>query len=78
VGRAEGAKLEDSIPDEIVGRMKRGPRDAGNSIYADRKAGRPMEYDARNGVIVRLGKKHGIGAPMNQVMVTLLEAAQPD
>jgi 2-dehydropantoate 2-reductase len=34
-----------------------------------------MEYDARNGVIVRLGKKHGIDAPMNQVMVTLLEAA---
>jgi 2-dehydropantoate 2-reductase len=75
VGRAEGAKLEDSIPDEIVERMKRGPRDSGNSIYADRKAGRPMEYDARNGVIVRLGKKHGIAAPTNQMMVTLLEAA---
>jgi len=76
VGRAEGAKLEDSIPDEIVERMKRGPRDAGNSIYADRRAGRPMEIDARNGVIVKLGQKHGIAAPMNQLMVTLLEAAQ--
>jgi len=75
VGRAEGAKLEDSMPDEIVERMKRGSREAGNSIYADRKAGRPMEYDARNGVIVRLGNRHGIGAPMNQLMVTLLEAA---
>lgn len=78
VGRAEGAKLEDSIPDEIVERMKRGSRDAGNSIYADRKAGRPMEYDARNGVIVRLGKKHGISTPMNALMVTLLEAVQDD
>jgi 2-dehydropantoate 2-reductase len=76
VGRAEGAKLEDSIPAEIVDRMRQGPRDAGNSIYADRVAGRPMEYDARNGVIVRLGRKHGIAAPMNQLMVTLLEAAQ--
>jgi 2-dehydropantoate 2-reductase len=76
VGRAEGAKLEDSIPDDIVERARRGPRDAGNSMFADRRAGRPMEYDARNGVIVRLGSKHGIAAPMNALMVMLLEAAQ--
>ena len=76
VGRAEGAVLEDSIPDEIVERTRRAPRDSGNSMYADRVAGRPMEYDARNGVIVRLGSKHGIPAPMNALMVALLEAAQ--
>ena len=35
-----------------------------------------MEIDARNGVIVRLGGKHGIAAPMNALMVALLEAAQ--
>jgi 2-dehydropantoate 2-reductase len=76
VGRAQGAKLEDYIPDEIVERTRKAPRDSGNSMYADRLAGRPMEYDARNGVIVRLGRKHGIPAPMNALMVTLLEAAQ--
>jgi 2-dehydropantoate 2-reductase len=76
VGRAEGAQLEDSIPDEIVERAKRGSRTSGNSMYADRLAGRPMEYDARNGVIVRLGRKHGIQAPMNALVVALLEAAQ--
>ena len=76
VGRAEGAKLEDSLPEDIVARMTRGSRDSGNSMYADRVAGRPMEYDARNGVIVRLGRRHGIAAPMNELMVTLLEAAQ--
>jgi len=76
VGRAEGATLADSIPDEIVERTRRGPRDAGNSMYADRLAGRPMEYDARNGVIVRLGAKRGIAAPMNALMVALLAAAQ--
>jgi 2-dehydropantoate 2-reductase len=76
VGRAEGARLEDSIPDEIVERTKRGSPTNGNSMYADRMAGRPMEYDARNGVIVRLGRKHGIEAPMNALMVSLLEAAQ--
>jgi 2-dehydropantoate 2-reductase len=76
VGRAEGARLEDSIPDEIVERSRHAPRSSGNSMYADRVAGRPMEYDARNGVIVRLGRKHGIPAPMNALMVALLEAAQ--
>jgi len=76
VGRAQGAKLGDNIPDEIVERTRKAPRDSGNSMYADRLAGRPMEYDARNGVIVRLGRKHGIAAPMNALMVALLEAAQ--
>jgi 2-dehydropantoate 2-reductase len=76
VGRAEGAKLEDAIVEELIERAKRGSRTAGNSMYADRVAGRPMEYDARNGVIVRLGRKHGIAAPMNALMVSLLEAAQ--
>jgi len=47
-------------------------------MLADRRAGRPMEIDARNGVIVRLGRKHGIAAPMNSLMVALLEAAQED
>jgi 2-dehydropantoate 2-reductase len=76
VGRAEGATLPDSIPDEIVAGARRAPKDAENSLVADRRAGRPMEIDTRNGVIVRLGKKHGIAAPMNALMVALLEAAQ--
>jgi 2-dehydropantoate 2-reductase len=76
VGRAEGATLADSIPDEIVAGARRAPPDAENSMVADRRAGRPMEIDTRNGVIVRLGRKHGIAAPTNALMVALLEAAQ--
>jgi 2-dehydropantoate 2-reductase len=76
VGRAEGARLADGVPEEIVAGARRAPKDAANSMLADRRANRPMEYDARNGVIVRLGSKHGIAAPMNALMVALLEAAQ--
>jgi len=76
VGRAEGAKLEDGITEDLIERAKRGPKDSANSMLADRRAGKPMEYDARNGVIVRLGRKHGIPAPMNALMVSMLEAAQ--
>jgi 2-dehydropantoate 2-reductase len=76
VGRAEGATLDDTVPDEIVAGARRAPPDAENSMVADRRAGRPMEIDARNGVIVRLGRRHGIPAPMNALMVALLEAVQ--
>jgi 2-dehydropantoate 2-reductase len=34
-----------------------------------------MELDARNGVIVRLGARHGIATPVNAMVVALLEAA---
>ena len=76
VGRAEGARLDDSLPDEIVLGARQAPRGTTNSMVADRVAGRPMEIDARNGVIVRLGRKHGIPTPANALMVALLEAAQ--
>jgi len=44
-----------------------------NSMLADRMAGRPMEIDARNGVIVRRGGKHGINTPLNRMLVALLQ-----
>jgi 2-dehydropantoate 2-reductase len=73
VGRAEGAVLDDVIPDTVLQGYRNAPPDSVNSIHADRAAGRPMEIDARNGVIVRLGRKHGIPTPCNQMAVALLE-----
>ncbi len=74
VGRAEGATLDDSIVSNVIEGYKRTP-DAINSIHADRMAGRQMEIDARNGVIVRLGRKHGIPTPVNEMVVAMLEAS---
>lgn len=74
VGRAEGAAIDDAWLQEIVDRYRTGPTDSVNSILADRFAGRPMEIDARNGVVVRLGAKHGIPTPLNAFAVALLEA----
>lgn len=74
VGRAEGAVLDDSLAQKIVAGYRSTP-DSINSIHADRLAGRQMEIDARNGVIVRLGRKHGIATPINSMVVALLEAA---
>jgi 2-dehydropantoate 2-reductase len=77
VGRAEGARLDDSMAEQVVNGYRSAPPDSVNSLHADRAAGRPMETDARNGVIVRLGRKHGIATPINQMIVALLEAAGP-
>ncbi|HWL16527.1 MAG TPA: 2-dehydropantoate 2-reductase [Opitutus sp.] len=83
VGRAEGAQLDDSIVDTVIENTRRAPHDAVNSMHADRAAGRPMEIDARNGVVVRLGRRHGIPTPCNEALTNLLltlelpEQAQP-
>ena len=74
VGRAEGAVFEDGLPEKILAGQRAAPPDSVNSIQADRAAGRPMELDARNGVIVRLGRKHGIPTPCNDMAVALLAA----
>lgn len=76
VGRAEGATLDDGIVESVVEGARRAPPDSLNSLIADRMAGRPMEIDARNGAIVRLGRKHGIPTPLNEMAVALLTAAQ--
>jgi 2-dehydropantoate 2-reductase len=75
VGIAEGARLDPSLADEVIAKYRAAPRDSVNSLHADRAAGRPMELDARNGVIVRLGAKHGIATPINAMIVALIEAA---
>ena len=48
--------------------------DMGTSILFDRLAGRPMEWDARNGVVRRLGARHGVPTPVSDVLVPLLAA----
>ena len=76
VGRAEGATIPQSVIDNAVEAAKAMREGAvAGSFHADRLAGHQLEVDARNGVIVRLGRKHGIPTPMNGVLVTLLEAS---
>lgn len=74
VGRAEGAQLADALAEEIVQSMIEGPPDAGTSLLADRRAGRPLEVEARNGAVVRIGERHGIATPLNRAVTALLGA----
>lgn len=76
VGRAEGADLPDDLPDIILAHMRHEAPDGINSIHADRRAGRAMEIDARNGVIVRVGERHMIATPISRMLTALLHAVQ--
>ena len=75
VARAAGAQLGDDVAEGTVEMLRQAPTDMGTSILADREAGRPMEWDIRNGVIIRKARAHGIATPISDVLVPLLAAA---
>lgn len=75
VARADGAALGDEVPQELLAKFQAFPANMGTSILTDREAGRPLEWDVRNGVISRRGRAHGIPTPISDVLVPLLAAA---
>lgn len=76
VGRAQGASLGDEVVEAVIDGYRGAPPDSVNSLHADRLAGRPMESDARNGVVVRLGRQFGIPTPYNESVLAYLRAAE--
>jgi 2-dehydropantoate 2-reductase len=75
VARAEGAQLGDDVAGGTMEMFRQAPTDMGTSMLADREAGRPQEWDIRNGVIIRKARAHGIATPISDVLVPLLAAA---
>jgi len=75
VARAEGAELGDGVPQEILEKFQAAPADMSTSILTDREAGRPLEWDIRNGIILRRGRIHGVPTPISDILVPLLAAA---
>src|SRR6476646_10086576 len=73
--RADGANLGDEVIDEIVGMLAQAPPDITTSMLTDREANRPLEWDIRNGVILRKAAAHGLATPISEVLVPLLAAA---
>lgn len=75
VARADGADLGDEVVDEIVTMLAAAPEDLTTSMLTDHRAGRPLEWDIRNGVISRKAAAHGLPTPVSDVVVPLLAAA---
>jgi 2-dehydropantoate 2-reductase len=74
VGSAEGARLGPETVEDVLREIATFPPDLGTSMLFDRLAGRPLEWEARNGVISRLGVRHGIPTPVSDAVVAQLAA----
>ncbi len=77
VGRAEGADLPEDLPPRIIDGLMAAASGHVASIVADRIAGVPTEFDARNAVVGRLGRRHGIETPLNDLVTTLIRLGEP-
>lgn len=75
VARAEGVGLTERDADDVIAWLEALPKDAGSSILTDRVADRELEWEARNGVIGRLGRRHGVATPVADTVSALLHAA---
>lgn len=75
VARADGADLGEEVVDEIIAMLAAAPEDLTTSMLTDHLAGRPLEWDIRNGVISRKASAHGLPTPISDVIVPLLAAA---
>ena len=74
-GRAEGADLPDDAPERSLDRVLQSAPDHWSSITVDRREGRRLEWEARNQVVGRYGRVHGIDTPLNDAITLLLKAA---
>jgi 2-dehydropantoate 2-reductase len=78
VARAEGVEFTERDADDVIAWLEALPTDAGSSILTDRLAGRALEWEARNGVIGRLGRRHRVSTPVADTVSALLHAASAD
>lgn len=73
---AEGVNLTEADRDEIIEMLVNFPPDKKMSMLQDYEAGRPIEIDEYAGEVVRLGKKHGIPTPANEILYLAITARQ--
>lgn len=72
VARAEGAALDADFADRVALGQAEATSGGTPSTLTDRLAGRPLEADARNGAVVRIGARHGIATPVNACATELM------
>ena len=76
VAWAEGVDLTEKDRDEIIEMLINFPPDKKMSMLQDFEAGRPIEIDEYAGEVVRLGRKHGIPTPANEILYLAITARE--
>jgi 2-dehydropantoate 2-reductase len=78
VARAAGADVSDAFAADVADRAVTAPAGGQPSTLTDRRQRRPLEVDARNGTVVRVGARHGVATPVNARAAELMTRAHLD
>jgi 2-dehydropantoate 2-reductase len=72
VGTAMGVQWRTDAKQGVWARYDGLPADSTTSLARDLMNGRPSEFDAQTGAVVRLARTHGVSTPVHQVLHALL------
>ncbi|HLF20464.1 MAG TPA: 2-dehydropantoate 2-reductase [Bacteroidota bacterium] len=72
IGRAKGMKIQPLESGKVIEGLKRFDPNTRSSMYYDLMSEKPMEIEALNGTVVRLGKEIGIPTPIHQTIYASL------
>lgn len=72
VALADGAHIEPNFIDKTMTKVLKYPDTKGSSMLSDLRQGKPLELDAKNGIVSRLGKQYHIKTPINDSIIKLL------
>ena len=74
VGRAEGAKVSDDRVDAQLAMIRKSLNAAAikTSTLQDLEKGKPLEYEAISGAVVRAARRHNMKVPATETVYTLL------
>src|SRR5216684_359317 len=73
VAQAEGAVLSEGQVEALLARARTHLRSGRPSTLQDLERGKPLEYEALSGAIVRAGRRHGIKTPYAETVYSLLK-----
>jgi len=63
VANSEGAEIDRTIIDKTIHQLENLPLETTSSMHSDFQAGRNTELQTLTGIVIELGKKHGIPTP---------------
>ncbi|MFQ5860759.1 MAG: 2-dehydropantoate 2-reductase [Dehalococcoidia bacterium] len=72
VGRAKQVALDEDVVAKTVQRCESAARHLKASMHTDLEQGRPLELEALNGAVARMGSELGIPTPVNRLIYAML------
>ena len=74
VGRAGGVNLDQDVVEKTMEYLETTAKDLHASMHTDLESGRPLELEALNGAVVRIGRQAGVPTPVNSLLYSILVA----